>query len=104
MSIRGARLKDPDAVLDYVFDFKQRTNRSKGTDWLGSSETITSSTVTVVEGDVTVDSSGETDSDTSVTAWVSGGTAGTTAKLRCRVTTSDARTDDRTMIIRVRER
>lgn len=97
-------LKDPDAVLDYVWDWRLNTNRSEGTDWLASGETISSHTVVVESGDVTVDSSGLTDSDTSVTAWISGGTAGTTAHVRCRITTSAARTDDRTIVLNVRNR
>lgn len=102
--VRGARLKDPAAVLDYVFDWKTSTNRSKGTDWLGSSETIASATVTVASGDVTVDSDGLTDTNTSVTAWISGGTAGTDAEVTCQIVTSDSRTDERTLTLRVRNR
>jgi hypothetical protein len=56
-----------------------------------------------VSGDVVVDSSGLTDTNTSVTAWLSGGTAGTQAKVRCRVTTSDSRVKDETLIVNVRE-
>ncbi len=51
-----------------------------------------------------MDSSGLTDTSTSVTAWISGGTAGTDAEVRCRITTSDSRTDDRTLLLKVRER
>ncbi len=51
MAVRGSMIKDPDAVLDYVYDWRQKTNRSTGTDWLASGETISSATVVVVEGD-----------------------------------------------------
>lgn len=104
MAVRGSMIKDPDAVLDFVWDWRQNTNRSTGTDWLASGETIASATVSVVSGDVVVDSSGLTDSSSSVTAWLSGGTDGTDAEVRCRIITSDSRTDDRTLILKVRNR
>ncbi len=84
--------KDPDAVLDYVFDWSI---------WLAEGETIVTATVEVVSGDVVVDSVSFTDE--AVTAWLSGGTLDTDAELRCRVTTSEDRTDDRTAVVLIRE-
>ena len=57
-------LKDPSAVLDYVFDW---------TEWLATGETITDHTITADTG-ITVDSS--TEDAGKVTVWLSGGTAG----------------------------
>jgi len=85
-------LKDPSAVLDYVFDW---------TEWLATGETITDHTITADTG-ITVDSS--TESDGKVTVWLSGGTAGINYKVACLITTSAGRTDERTIWIKVVER
>ena len=42
--------------------------------------------------------------DTTVTAWVSGGTVGATVGLTCHITTAGGRQDDRTMTISIQER
>ena len=58
--------KDPDAVLDYKFDWAASTNGSGASDWLADGETISSHTITATTG-LTVDSSSLTDTNTSVT-------------------------------------
>ena len=85
-------LKDPSAVLDYVFDW---------TGWLATGETIADHTITADTG-ITVDSS--TELDGKVTVWLSGGTAGINYKVACLITTSAGRTDERTIWIKVVER
>ena len=85
-------LKDPSAVLDYVFDWME---------WLATGETITDHTITADTG-ITVDSS--TEDDGKVTVWLSGGTAGINYKVACKITTSAGRTDERTIWIKVVER
>jgi len=95
--------KDPDAVLDYKFDFKASTNSSGSSDWLASAEVISSHTIDADTG-ITVDSSALSDTNTSVTAWLSGGTAGTAYDVRCEIVTDASRTDERTITIRVEER
>ena len=84
--------KDPDAVLDYVFNWS---------DWLEDSETISSHVVTVGSG-ITKDSDSE--SSGTVTIWLSGGTHGSDYLVECEVTTSMGRTDERSINIRCRER
>jgi len=96
-------VKDPDAVLDYTFDWAASTNGTGTTDWLASGETISSHTIDADTG-ITVDSSALTDSNTSVTVWLSGGTAGTEYNVRCEIVTSGSRTDERTMMIKVEQR
>lgn len=84
--------KDPNAVLDYTFDW---------TDWLDLvSDTI--STKTVTGSGVTIDSSNQVGG--LVTAWVSGGTADTTATVTCKIVTTGGRTEERTIYLLVRER
>ena len=85
-------LKDPSAVLDYVFDW---------TGWLATVETITDHTITADTG-ITVGSS--TEDAGKVTVWLSGGTAGINYKVACKITTTAGRTDERTIWITVRER
>jgi hypothetical protein len=84
--------KDPDAVLDYSFDWSA---------WLGGAETISSYTIDVDTG-ITVDSDSE--SSGVVTVWLSGGSVGTTYAVRCEIVTSDSRTDERTLFVKVRQR
>lgn len=84
--------KDPDAVLDYTFDWS---------DWLeGVSDSI--STASVTASGATVESSSHANG--LVTAWVSGGTDGTTASVTCRIVTADGRTEDRTIYLIVEAR
>ena len=85
-------LKDPSAVLDYVFDW---------TEWLATGEIITDYTITADTG-ITVDSS--TEDTGKVTVWLSGGTAGINYKVACLITTSAGRTDERTIWIKVTDR
>ena len=99
--------KDPSAVLDYKFDWAAETNGTDtdAGDWLDTdnSETISEATITVDTG-LTEDSSSLTDTNTSVTVWLSGGTAGNVYKVACEITTSAARTDERTIYIKCEQR
>jgi len=83
--------KDPDAVLDYVIDWST---------WLGI-DTIATSTWTADSG-ITVDSEQET--TTTATVWLSGGTAGSRYNVVNEITTNAGRTENRTIVIEVRER
>ena len=96
-------VKDPNAVLDYKFDWANTTNGGTEADWLAAGETISTRTITAASG-ITVDSSSITDSSTSVTVWLSGGTDGATYTVACLITTSASRTDERTATFRVAER
>lgn len=80
--------KRADAVLDYMVNW---------TTWLAS-DTIDTSTWTVPDG-LTLDSSTET--TTAATAWLSGGTVGTTYEVVNTIVTAGGRTDYRTVTIEV---
>ena len=100
-------VKDPDAVLDYKFDWAALTNGSGSSDWLAAGETISDHTITitpVTASPLTKDSSAETDANTSVTVWLSGGLAGSEYKVACLIETSASRTDERTLKIKCEER
>ena len=87
-------LKDPDAVLDYKFDWS---------DWLDDGEAILSHSITETTG-ITIDSDSMTDASTSVTVWLSGGESGASYSVTCHVVTSDGRQDDRSITIVVGDR
>ncbi len=86
-------LKDPEATLDYKFNWLA---------WLDG-DTIATQVVTIDDG-ATVESSAITDTNTSVTAFVSGGTVGRSYVLSCKITTVGGRTDERSLTILVAER
>lgn len=99
----GTKTKDPDAVLDYKFDWKTKTNGRGFEDWLESGETISSFTITAASG-ITVDSSELADTATSVIAWLSGGTDQVEYTVACKIVTTAGRTDERTGTISVEQR
>lgn len=95
-------IKDPEAVLDYQFDWKSKTHGSGGNkDWLEVDETILSYEITVPTG-ITLDKSTETDGV--VTVWLSEGLGGETYRIECKITTNKGRVDERSIWITVQER
>ncbi len=80
--------KDPSAVLDYQVNWAT---------WLGT-DTISTSTWTVPTG-LTKDS--DTNTTTTATAWLSGGTAGRTYTVTNRIVTAGGRTDERSFQVKV---
>lgn len=85
--------KDPHAVLRYTFDWSV---------WLAESEETIASAVWTVGAGLTKDAESNTSTATTVT--LSGGTAGIDYAVACKVTTSGAQVDERTLTVRVRER
>lgn len=91
--------KDVDAVLDWTFDWADPAVGS----WLAVGETIVERVVTVEDG-ISKTSDAVTGEGTSVTVWLSGGTAGGQYDVACRITTDQGRTDERTITILVEQR
>jgi len=93
--------KDPNATLDYTFDW---------TDWLLLvADTIVSQVSSVensADSGVTISFSEITDANRKVVVWLSGGTVGKTATVRTRITTNSSppRVDDRTIYVKIKER
>jgi hypothetical protein len=83
--------KDPNAVLDYQVDWAT---------WL-STDTIVTSTWTVPTG---ITKASDTNTTTTTTIWLSGGTANTDYTLVNRITTAAGRTQDQSILITVRDR
>ena len=84
--------KDPDAVLDYKFDWS---------DWMAEGDSITAHVIDAETG-ITVDSS--LHGDDYVTVWLSGGDDDGRYDVSCEITTARGRTDERTILIKVGER
>ena len=84
--------KDPNAVLDYQWDWS---------DWLAASETI-STVVFIVPVGITLSSQSNT--TTTATIFLSGGTVNDGYKVTCRITTNQSRTEDRSIYLICRER
>jgi hypothetical protein len=83
--------KDADAVLDYKWDWSA---------WLDAAETIQTAAVTAPAG-ITKDLQSNT--TTTVTAWLSGGTVGETYKIGCKIVTNQGRADERSIMITVKD-
>jgi hypothetical protein len=81
--------KDPDAILDYQINWAT---------WL-STDTIGTSAWTVPTGITKVS---DTNTTTTATIWLSGGTADTDYRLVNRITTANGRTEERSIWIKVR--
>ena len=112
-------IKDPDSILDYVFDWKGLTNGNGTSDWLQSAENITGATgVTVtIQGSespislaLSTGSAGNGDGfnvisgATAVRVWLKDGTIGERYTVSCRIMTDQNRTDERSMRIQCASR
>ncbi|MGE0460880.1 MAG: hypothetical protein AB7Q16_05885 [Vicinamibacterales bacterium] len=85
-------IKDPEALLDYPIDWS---------DWLGA-DTITGTPVWTVPAGLTL--AAESNTTTTATAWLSGGTDGVDYIVECKITTVGGRVDERSIRIAVREK
>ena len=90
--INDTHVKDPDASLPYEWDWAA---------WLSDGETITGTVITADPG-ITVGAPSQAAGI--VTVRVSGGTAGATYRVACRITPSGGNIDERTKKIMVRNR
>lgn len=82
--------KDPDATLDYTFDWSAYLTP------LG--DTIATATFVAGTGLTT---SNPSHTPTAATCFVSGGTVGDVLTLTCRITTTGGRTDDRSITLKI---
>lgn len=99
--------KDPDETLDFRFDWAPLVNGTGDSNWLDQTtspvEMISSQTTTADTG-LTVDNSGITNNNTTVTVILSGGTAGNKYKVTNRITTSNSQVAERTAIVYIADR
>ncbi len=85
--------KDPDAVLDYVFDWAPYLTPI--------ADTIASVTWVLSPGLTKISQSNTT---MTATAFIGGGTAGESLTLTCRIVTAGGRTDDRSVVLKIVDR
>lgn len=85
--------KDPDAVIDFKQDWSE---------WVAATgDTIVTSTWIVPTG---ITKTNESNTATTATVWLSGGTVGSSYQVTNRIVTAQGRTDDRTLQIVVLNR
>lgn len=90
---RPTIVKDPDAALDYAWDWST---------WLTAyTDTISTFTITA-DSPLVVGTTSETSGV--VTAFISGGTAESVVAAKCRIVTAGGRTDERSIYFYVRQR
>ena len=86
--------KDPDELLDYEWDFSLQLAED-------GSDTITGTPTITVPTGITLENQSNT--TTTITAWLSGGTAGQRYEVECDMSTVGGRTYSRTILILVRD-
>jgi hypothetical protein len=84
--------KDPDERSDYSVDWTKRL----------AGDTIASSTFETVTGDVVVEPSTDSFTDTATTVWLTGGTLGETCEVLNRIETAAGRIWDSTQRIKIK--
>jgi hypothetical protein len=104
VSTGDRKVKDPAAVLDYLFRWGP-SERNKDP-WLDDGETIVSHNISVdPDGEgLTVEDSEVTNDAKDVLVWLTGGTNTVTYRVVCQIVTSLSRTDVRSMFLEVRKR
>jgi len=83
-----AKLKDPDADLDYGIDWS---------DWLPDGDSVQTSTWIITGPDSTLVAGVTSVDGNQTTVWLSGGTLGQVYTVTNRVVTTEGRTDDRSI-------
>lgn len=88
--------KDPEAILDYQFDWRQ---------WMQPDEVIVGNPVVTAEG-LNLNPNGHFTLviNNVVTFWLSGGISGGEYPVSCLITTNQGRTDERSFILNVTPR
>lgn len=85
--------KDPNEVLDYEIQWSPRLR----------SDTISTSTFSLTTANGLAINS-QSNTTTTSTVWLSGGTVGGTAVINCRITTAAGRTMDQSVSLEIAER
>lgn len=114
---------DPDAILDYPFDWAPNVDKDGKTveSWLVFGDAIATATVvaSTIDDDpspltvgvvsitdgagLSTRTNGQTRENSAVVAWISGGTLGNTYNCVCHITTTDGREEDQTITLVVQQ-
>jgi hypothetical protein len=92
--IKQTYTKDPDATLDYPVDWESWLDD----DTISASEWVLEDGLTIGTGDIAPSFTG-----TVATAFIAGGTVGTTYLVTNRITTAGGRIDDRSFRLKIKE-
>lgn len=87
-------IKDPDATLDYSFDWSL---------WLAS-DSIIASVWSINQSGLSIIPASESFDATSTTLFLTGGADGEKYEVTNTITTNASRTDERSILIRIRQR
>lgn len=113
MAWAGKYTKDPQAVLDYPYDWAAVAAEDEFGNpikpWLETGDIIVSATATVSTFDddprpLFIENDPLDFTDTTTTVWLSGGTVGKSYLVTIHVSTFDGREDDRTILILIKEK
>ena len=86
-------IKDPDSILDYSVDWGY---------WLSDVVDTISTSTWIVESGLTEITN--TNTTTTSTIWISGGTLGTTYLVTNRITTAGGRSEDKSFYIKIKNK
>lgn len=95
--------KDPEAELDYIFDWAAASNNNGLTDWLREGEIILTYSVEVPDG-LNLVSDDLINDGTAVLVWLDGGDINVEYVIKCSIETNQDRTDVRRASLTVKER
>ena len=94
---KATNIKDPEAILDYTWDW---------TDWLNKFQTpeVLSSHQIILANSLTAAIVGSTISGNKVIAIISGGAVGDRLAATCRITTAGGKVDDYTLYLKIKHK
>ena len=87
----GSKYKDPSAILDYQIDWSI---------WLGANDTLQTVTWEISSGLV---KDSESNTSTTATIWLSGGTLNQFYTITCSIITAQGRYDQRSFVLRIKD-
>ena len=92
--MRKRYTQDPADNLDYAIDW--------GGEWLDTGETVATSTWVATPPGLTTSLTSIVNNNTTTVVWLSGGTANSIYTVTNRITTTDGRTAERSIIVTIR--
>jgi len=94
--------KDPNAVLNYTFNWSTHEDGTDG--WLEVGDSISTAVITITNSTTLTKDSSTISGGKKVVVVLSGGTARELAAVACKITTANGLVDERTIYVRVQDR